>query len=81
MNGLDNNTMSFSPFQTQLAQLKDLQMELGEMSELKDSLLRELKEMEKKVKSAQSEKDSVVANLQQSERAKRAVSETQVENL
>ena len=48
-------------------------MELGEMTELKESLLREIREMEKKVKSAQHEKDTLLANLQQSDRAKRAV--------
>ena len=48
-------------------------MELGEMTELKESLLREIREMEKKVKSAQHEKDTLLANLQQSDRAKRTV--------
>lgn len=49
-------------------------MELGEMTELKESLLREIREMEKKVKSTQHEKDTLLANLQQSDRAKRTVS-------
>jgi len=75
----DDQQKVIRKYQTQLAQLKDLQMELGEMNELKESLLRELKEMEKKARSAQSEKDSVVANLQQSERAKRAAEDEVVE--
>ncbi|XP_066910599.1 myosin heavy chain, embryonic smooth muscle isoform-like isoform X2 [Clytia hemisphaerica] len=75
----DDQQKVIRKYQTQLAQLKDLQMELGEMNELKESLLRELKEMEKKARSAQSEKNSVIANLQQSERAKRAAEDEVVE--
>lgn len=48
-------------------------MELGEMTELKESLLRDIREMEKKMKSTQHEKDTLLANLQQSDRAKRQV--------
>jgi len=61
-------------FQNQLNQLKDLQRELGEMNELKESLLRELRDMEKKVKASEAEKETLSANLQQSDRARRSVS-------
>ena len=55
--------------------MKELQVELGEMQELKESLMRELKDMEKKVKTSQAEKETLAANLQASERNRRAVSQ------
>lgn len=60
--------------QNQLAQFKELQIELGEMSELKESLLRELKEMERRVKGSEAENETLRSQLQASDRAKKAVS-------
>ena len=57
-----------------MVQFKELQVELGEMSELKDSLLRELKDMEKRVKLAEADNDTLRSQMQASDKARKAVS-------
>ena len=60
--------------QNQLVQFKELQMELGEMSELKESLVRELNDMQRRVKQAEADNETLSAQLQSSERLRKAVS-------
>ena len=60
-------------FQNQLAQFKELQLELGEMNEIKDSLVREMREMEKRMKATEQETEILQDKLKSSERSRRAV--------
>ena len=69
---LINFTIS-SEFQNQLAQFKELQLELGEMNEIKDSLVSEMREMEKRMKATEQETEILQDKLKSSERSRRAV--------
>ena len=69
---LINSTISFK-FQNQLAQFKELQVELGEMNEIKDSLVREMRDMEKRMKATEQETEVLQDKLKSSERSRRAV--------
>ena len=67
------NFTTSSEFQNQLAQFKELQLELGEMNEIKDSLVREMREMEKRMKATEQETEILQDKLKSSERSRRAV--------
>ena len=67
------NTLYFF-VQNQLVQFKELQLELGEVNELKDGLLREIKDFDKRVKNAEHANVALQDQLQTSDRARRAVS-------
>ena len=69
---LINFTIS-SEFQNQLSQFKELQLELGEMNEIKDSLVREIRDMEKRMKATEQETEVLQDKLKSSERSRRAV--------
>jgi len=58
--------------QGQMAQFKELQTELIEMNEVKDTLIRELKDMEKRVKMMEHDTNALEDKLQISDRARRA---------